>query len=347
MVVPKVVKNGGSDSWRPTRRQLLGAAAVGTLGLLCDVDSGLAQARPPVASRPSPVQLPDVPWWLQRHGPRSRVVEVRSSRVLGGSVVDPITLGELLNQGMCGLTGAAGVSDAWRAVLGSAGRIVVKFNSVGASIINTNNAMAHTLVAQLAAAGYDPGRIALAEVPEFLAEELGTAQVGRGWGRAIEVGGRPEPLAQYLHDADAVINVPFLKTHQIAGMSGCLKNLSHALIRHPARYHANGCSPYVAQVVGSIEVSSRLKLNVVNAIRIVANRGPDAIEEDVVGYGGLLLGFDPVALDNVGLSILARERRRKGFEADLNVRYLASAAEMGLGRWRAADIERTVIDAGT
>jgi uncharacterized protein (DUF362 family) len=151
-------------------------------------------------------------------------------------------------------------------------------------------------------------------------------------------------LARYLFDADAIINVPFLKTHQIAGMSGCLKNLSHALIRHPAQFHANGCSPYVGQVVGSREVSSRLKLNLMNAVRVVVDGGPGARTENTVGYGGLLLGFDPVAMDYAGLSILAAERHRLGLRGGLAVRYLASSAEMGLGRWRPTDVDRAEIE---
>ena len=115
-------------------------------------------------------------------------------------------------------------------------------------------------------------------------------------------------------------------------------------MRHPARYHSNGCSPYVGQVIGSQEVSARLKLSVVNAVRLVVNHGPDAREEDIIGYGGLLLGFDPVAVDNVGLSILAMERRRLGLPATPPVRYLESAAQMGLGRWRAADIDRVALE---
>jgi len=345
-----MVKTPHDTGWQPTRRELLAAAATATLGILSNPPRGRAQTTQP-AGNASHVSSPvPPPWWLDDHRSRpsgkSRVIDIRSDSVLHASVVDRVIIGEMLDQGIQNLTGAASAERAWRAVLGPAERIVVKFNTVGAAVIKTNDALAPVLVERISAAGYAPENIALAEVPRFVTQELGAPEVARGWGKPIQLAGRPEPLAQYLYDADAVINVPFLKTHQIAGMSGCMKNLSHALIRHPARYHGNGCSPYVAQVVGSNAVASKLKLNIVNAIRLVANRGPDAREEDIVAWGGLLLGFDPLAVDTVGLSILAAERRRLGLSPQLRVRYLAAAARMGLGRWRPAEIDRTVLEAG-
>ncbi len=341
------VKNRESGRRQLTRRELLSAAGATALGFLATSDSGFAQSTQPVASRPGAGRLAHVPWWLERHHPRSRVVDIRSSNVLHASDVARTALGEMLDRGIRELTDAKTPEHAWWTVLGSAERIVVKFNSVGADVINTNEPLARLLVDRIAAAGYAPERIALIDLPGFLTRELGTREAVRGWGAPVAVGAGLEPLAEYLYEADAIINIGLLKTHRIAGMSGCLKNLSHALMRHPAWYHGNRCSPYVGQVVGSKEVSSRLKLNVTNAVRVVVNRGPDARPEDVIGYGGLLLGFDPVAVDNVGLSILAMERQRRGLTPALGVRYLASAAEMGLGRWRPADIERIALEADT
>jgi hypothetical protein len=326
--------------WQPTRRELLGAAAAATFGLWPVTETGYGQAVSPLTSRPAQSQAP---WWLGADD-HARVADVRSAGVARLRIIDSTALGEMLDQGIQSLTATTRPVAAWHAALGSAERILIKFNSVGAVALDTTEPLARLMVERLAAAGYDPAKIVLVEAPAFMSDELGTAHAPAGWASRIEVGGQTEQLARYLFDADAIINVPFLKTHQIAGMSGCLKNLSHALIRHPGRYHANGCSPYVGQVVGSQEVSSRVRLNVMNALRIVVDHGPDARAEDIVSYGGLLLGFDPLAVDNVALSILAEERRRRGVAGSLDVRYLAGAARMGLGRWRPGDIERIAIE---
>jgi hypothetical protein len=338
------VKNGGSKRQRATRREFLTAAAAATFGLCSATGRGSGQSSQPATSRPTASRPAPLPWWIKGYGVRSRVVDVRSRAVVHSSAVDRVVLGEMFDEGIRKLTGASTVGDAWQSVLGSSERIVLKFNSVGAGVINTNDDLARLLVERLAQAGYGPEKIALVELPEFLPKQLGTRPLERGWGGAIEVGAGPEQLAQYLHEADAIINVPLLKTHQIAGMTCSMKNLSHALIRHPARYHKDGCSPFVGQVIGAQEVSSKLRLNLANAIRVVARRGPAAREEDIVGCGALLLGFDPVALDSVGLSILSRERRQLGLPPRIDVRYLASAAGMGLGRWRPADIDLVYVE---
>ena len=349
MVREHTVKNPGSRDGRLSRRELLGVAAA--LVALPVAESALGQQKPPASQPTSAPSVPsfqrvDPPWWLRFNAPRSRVVDIASADVLHASVVDEIVLAGMLEQALRALTGERSVETAWRAVLGSPKRIVLKFNSVGANVIKTNDVLARQLVQSLLNAGYEREQLALAELPTYLTDELGVAPVVEGWGELIDVGERREALATYLYDADAVINVPLLKTHQIAGMSCSLKNLSHALIRHPARYHANQCSPYVGQIVGNTAISSRLRLNVVNALRVVTAHGPDAREEDLSGYGGLILGFDPVAVDNVGLGILAMQRRDRHLSTDLWVPYLTSAAAMGLGRWRPADIDRITLGVG-
>ena len=264
------VKKTDSSQRKLSRRELLGAAAAAAFAALPASKTAQAQqsrpaSSPPTAAAPTgrtPKRIAP-PWWLRFHSPRSRVVDIASTEVLHASVVDEIVLAGLLEQGLRGLTGEKSLEAGWRSVLGSPKRIVLKFNSVGAHVIKTNDVLARQIVQSLVNAGYQREQLALAEVPSYLTDELGVEPVCSGWGELIELGERREPLAQYLYDSDAIINVPLLKTHQIAGMSCSLKNLSHALIRHPARYHANHCSPYVGQVVGNKEVSSRLRLNVV------------------------------------------------------------------------------------
>lgn len=326
-----------------TRREMLrGMAAAGGLlmGAGWPVDA-VAQDSQPATSRPlQPVPLGTQLPWLVREPHRSRVVDARSDRILSGTNIDTLLLESMLQRSLQTLTGAESMPDAWRAILGPAERIAIKFNSVGASLIGTNDDVARALVRHLTRVGYRPDQITLIEVPQYLTNELETRAPAPGWGETIRVGDSAEPVAHYLLEADAVINVPLLKTHQIAGVSGAMKNISHAVVRHPARYHANGCSPFIGQIIYSQEVSSKLRLTVLNALRIVVDRGPDAHNEDLVEYGGLLTGFDPVAVDSVGLSLLLVERRRRGLEEPVLTRYLEAAGDIGVGRWRPADIER-------
>ena len=338
---PQSVNQTSRDGERPTRREVLWAAVAAGVSAL--VASG-GSAKEKATSKPVPDATAHQPWWLREPYTRSRVVDIRSGRLLHGSIVDRAALGEVVDRGVRALTGAPSSAEAWRAILGGARRIVLKFNSVGARVIGTNRATAQVLVEALSEAGYDPAGITLVEVPRNVPESLGTRKPETGWGSPIAVGGHMEPMAEYLYAADALVNVALLKSHQIAGMSGCMKNLSHALIQHPARFHDNGCAPYVGQVIGNKEVSSRLKLNLVDAIRMVVRNGPDAAEEDLFPHRGLLLGFDPVAVDTVGLALLGLRRRQAGLKSVPAVRYIESAAERGVGRRQRHELEQLVIE---
>lgn len=48
-------------------------------------------------------------------------------------------------------------------------------------------------------------------------------------------------------DTTALINVPILREHALAGVSIALKN-NYGAIHNPNKYHADGCSPFVADV---------------------------------------------------------------------------------------------------
>lgn len=327
-----------SSANRFTRRELLRTAAGAGVGLL--IPGAFAQnSRPSTA--PS-ARLP-VPWWLTTYAERSRVVTVRSADVLHASVVDPPTLGEMLDLGIKNLTRLESTELAWRAVLGSAERVLLKFNSVGAKEIATNETLGTLLVERIEAAGWPRERITIAELPAHVIRRLGCAPPAPGWSDSLDLDGRPEPLAVYALAADAIVNVGLLKTHQIAGMSCCMKNLAYGVIRHPARYHANGCAAYVPRIIAAPALANRLKLNIVNGLRIVARNGPEAVEEDIVSYGGIVLGFDPLAVDGVGWSILTTERHQLGIDEEVVVPYLVSAAQMGVGRWRQSEIDQVLV----
>lgn len=301
-------------------------------------------ARPPESAPSSNVAPPELPWWLSRDRRHARVVDIRSKIVVRTNTVDRSELGGMIDRGLQALTDERTPEQAWRSVLGNAKHIVLKFNSVGAAVLNTNDTFARVLVKRLDEAGYDPETIALVEAPAVLTQELGTRNVDSGWGESIPVGKDYEQLAGYLLEADAVINVPLLKTHMIAGMSGAMKNLAYAVIRRPARYHDNACAPYVGQVIGARPVASRLKLTLANALRVVVDRGPEAEERDVADHGGLLIGFDPLAVDTVGWGVLTQARRKAGLRDLGEIPHLTAAAQSLVGRSRSADIERMAID---
>lgn len=324
-----------SPPWLLSRRSLLvGGAALVTALFPRRAAGDEPLEKPTGAPLPNPPVPP--PWWLSG---RSRVIDLQSREAVRDSLIHLGKLDQMLQRALVELTGASTLRRAWRSVLGESKRILLKFNEVSDAVVAANEPFGRLLVDQLVQAGWAPGQITLVGVSRHIEQDLQTRPAAPEWGEPIQVSGLSEPLANFLLESDAAISIGLLKTHQLAGMSGCMKNLSHAVIRHPARHHSNGCSPAVGQVIGSPPIASRLKLCLLNAMRIVYRRGPDATPEDILDYGGLVAGIDPVAVDAVGLSILTRERDRLGLRKPLHAPYLAAAAEAGVGRATEASIE--------
>jgi hypothetical protein len=332
----------------PSRRTVLrAAAAAAALGAIPRPLLATARDAPSSqpASQPAPATNPP-PWWVGPDYPRSRVIEARSGFVLDGVTVSEPALAEILDMALRVLTETDSTSAAWQDILGPAERILVKFNQVGAVTLGTSAAMARVLVRSLHKARYSADKIALVEAPADLAKDLATRPAAAGWGSTIPVGKSADQLSAALIEADAVINVPFLKTHQIAGMSGALKNVAYGFLRHPARFHDNGCSPYVGHIIGHPEVASRIKIHVMDALRVVVRNGPDARPHDIAPYSGLLLARDPLALDIVAREHLVRLRRSLGFSDELKVRYLDTALGQGIGRHQPHMLDRKPLTIG-
>jgi len=267
---------------------------------------------------------------------KSIVADIRAEQVFDGQKLHERLLGEMVELGLQIVTGSATASDAWNKLLGGDEVIGLKFNHVGAGKIETTIPLARQLVQSLGRAGFAPERIVLIEVPGHLEAALQTKRRVFGWsGGKVHFGSGREELAAVLEEITAIVNVPFLKTHNIAGMTGCLKNLSHALVRRPGRYHAHACTPYVGDIVALPQICLKLRVHIVNAVRAVFTGGPAARLAGMWPHRGILVSKDPVAADSVGLDIIDEQRSRAGLapigDANAHVPHVSHAARRGLG----------------
>ena len=264
------------------------------------------------------------------------VVQVRSSHAVTTRGVHEDVLTDLLDILLKKLTGRDDAADAWRSILKPDDVIGLKFNRSAAEELATTDATLRVLVKSLQKAGFDPARMVGVEVSPAARRETGIQAPDATWSSTeYDFGSGKDRLADWLDQVTAIINVPFLKTHNIAGMTGCLKNLSHALVKHPAQYHANGCSPYIGDIVALPPIQKKLRLNLVNALRAVFNKGPEASEDCIWDAGILLGGFDPVAVDTIGLQLLDQLRLTLGLpqkgDKSGSLPYLTAATASGVG----------------
>jgi hypothetical protein len=108
--------------------------------------------------------------------------------------------------------------------------------------------------------------------------------------------------------ATALINVRPMRTHYLAGMSGCLKNYITFSENLPAN-HPNNCED-LGLVFRLPMVKGKTRLHILSVLTPqFHSRGPHSFDcRYVWEYKGLVVGTDPVAVDAVGLQILMTKR---------------------------------------
>ncbi len=269
--------------------------------------------------------------------PDPTVVRIRSEGITNEGQIDRRVLKEMVEHSLRTLTGTETMVAAWMSVLKPDDVVGLKFNQSASRELGITIEMAEILASSLVEAGFDRSKLSLLEVPEAVYEETGTTKPHLGWSKEeASFGSGRDQLSIWLDQVSAVINVPFLKSHNIAGLTACLKNISHSMVKHPARFHENHCCPYIADIVALPKIRSKLRLHIVNAIKMVYAGGPEAREGHVWNANTLLLSRDPVAADTISLEELNNVRIAHGLEPiqakNGLIKYLAQAAERGLGR---------------
>jgi hypothetical protein len=109
--------------------------------------------------------------------------------------------------------------------------------------------------------------------------------------------------------ATALINTRPLRTHYLAGMSGCIKNYIMFGESQPD-YHPDNCAD-LGSLFNLPQVKGKTRLNILCALTPQFHgRGPHHFSRRYVwNYKGLIVGHDPVAVDTIGLRLIMAKRR--------------------------------------
>jgi uncharacterized protein (DUF362 family) len=119
-------------------------------------------------------------------------------------------------------------------------------------------------------------------------------------------------------EADAFINVPIAKHHNLARLSLGMKNLL-GVVTSRSRLHSN-----LGQRVADLTSLVYPTLTVVDAVRILVDHGPTGGSlEDVKQVDTVIASHDPVAADSYAATLFDL--------AGADIPYIKAAAEMGLG----------------
>jgi uncharacterized protein (DUF362 family) len=279
---------------------------------------------------------------------KSRVVLVRNRAVLNSNhEVDLSAAGEMVTKGMLALTGESTPDRAWESLFKPNDIVGIKVNALGGKQIATHPGVVKAVVSGLKGAGVPKKNII---VWDRLTKELRSVgytinKSGEGvrcFGTDTDYDLYPEIIGSIgscfskiiSSQCTALINIPVLKDHDLAGVSISLKNL-YGAIHNPNKYHDNNCNPYIADLNTHPYIKDKLRLVVCDAITLQYQGGPAYKPKWALDYRGLLLSQDPVAIDRIAAGLIEEKRMEKGLpslkQAGREPIHIATAAKKGLG----------------
>ncbi len=215
--------------------------------------------------------------------------------------------------------------EAWKQIARPGETVGLKVNCLaGRGSASTNPVLVEAICERLQQAGIAARRILVfdrlssdLESAGFLIADggervrrLGNDQLG--YENDLSVFGSAGSLvANALGRCDAIINLPVLKDHGIAGVTMALKNMFGA-IHNPNKYHSNAGNPYVADVYALPAIRSRVRLAICDGTIAQYEGGPTYMPQWTWALGTLLVARDPVALDYTGWQIIEKKRAAMG-----------------------------------
>lgn len=244
-------------------------------------------------------------------------------------------------------SGAESVASAMASLFTARDTVGIKLSCLGGRSLSPHPEVVGALVDLVAGAGVERDRIIVFERSSRELERAGFAVRRSGgpylcygvdgeWDRVVTVSGEIGSCYAHLVSTlcTALVSVAVVKDHDLAGVSGALKNF-YGVIHNPNKYHDNGCDPFVVDVVRHPFVAGKLRLSLLDGVRAQCHGGPGYRADAAFALNRLAASRDPVALDAWAWRAIDSERWRRGMptlaEAGRPPRYLATATARGLG----------------
>ena len=325
-----------------TGRAAAGLVGVGMFGASCQGD-----ATPASASKSGGQQVGPT-----RSDPArgATVVVARDPAVWDGDDLNPERLENLLFEAVRALTGAKDDAGAWGRFFSDTDRVGVKVNCLAGRRLSTTPELVHAMISGLTAAGVQKPNIAVfdrttdelrqagfkpSSAPDGV-RVVGTDTQGVGYERELslygEVGSKVSRVVTRF--STALINAPVLKDHDLAGISGALKNYFGA-IHNPNKMHLDGCDPYIADCYCLPEFKDKTRLCISDATLGQYHAGPGFKPSYAWKFSGVIVSDDPVALDAVCRDIIEKKRAENGLptveDEGRPARFIETAADESRG----------------
>ena len=314
------------------RRTFLQAAATAPAALAATLREDLPKYR--IVSPFQATAHPGMP------GPYpGKVAQVHAEKSIDAASekVDVPTVREMIAQGMRALAGDTDARESWARFFTPADVVGIKVNCSGAPRIMSTPEVVGEIVRNLGVVGVKPDQIWIYErfqgqvdsvhydryVPAGV--NIWTAEHSRGsiagydpkvyveanfFGEEDTRSNLSRPVSERF---TKIINVPNMKDHGAAGVTGCLKNIAYGSFSNVARSHS-GFKTNTYSFIGTLAtvepLRSRTVLQIMDGLRGVWHGGPFSFNRKFRFYPKqMMFGTDPVAIDRLELDVIDGKRK--------------------------------------
>jgi hypothetical protein len=280
-----------------------------------------------------------------------RVIAVESPGSIVSNAYQAEPVRNMMRKGMQELTGAPSWIEGWRMLFEKGDVVGIKVSPVGGKNLSSDALVLHEILAGLNEAG-----VPLRDVVVFnrYREETIAAGIDKWLPPGLRWEAASEKYDEWQHDMggydadhymemalikpgedfndvhmrrsyvarvvtkqiNKFINLPVLKHHQSAGVTICLKNMSHGMVNNVNRSHTtptlNACGVFIPSVVSLPVIREKATLHICDAVKASFHGGPGGKAKYIWEHKTIYFATDPVALDKTGLSVIDTKRKQMG-----------------------------------
>lgn len=285
----------------------------------------------------------------------STVVHTHHAGVWSGDNLMPNAVRQMLDASITRLTGLNDAREAWRALFDPGERIAIKVNAFRNSVIWTHVPLVKAVTDSLQEAGIPAENIVIFDYYTSELQEAGYAVnpdgpgvrcigTDRDYSDGFEIVGSKILLSNILLGCDALINMPVLKSHMLAGMTFALKNHYGTLSRPDSFHGGTRLNMGLPELNALSPIKDRTRLIIGDALAACLRYGNSWPYWDADYTGdSIMLSFDPVAHDAVGFKLLtdllAAESHSTAATTNQATPWLENATQIGLGTHNFDDID--------
>ncbi|MCP4724145.1 MAG: DUF362 domain-containing protein [bacterium] len=259
----------------------------------------------------------------------SRIVIASNSSVRAGAVsFHEGAVEKLLNLAINEYFKTDDTVSAWKNIVSPDDVVGIKINCLAGKGLSTNVELVNAVIRNLLDTGIKPANIIVWDRQNSDLEDGGfevvtdrdkTKFIGNdtiGFAQDLVIHGSigsflSKALTQY---CSVIINMPVLKDHGIVGFTGALKNFFGA-IHNPNKYHMNLGDPFIADLNTLPVIKNKTRLIIVDALNAQYEGGPPYMPQWKWDYNGIMIGIDPVAVDQTSWQLIENERVKQGLKS--------------------------------